>query len=90
MKHPLSEMEPNELYTAMEFIAKEPEKALKVIEILQAIGGGWDFAYYHFDTDVGFWCVCYVDAENEDRTFFMEWNGEDRPFEKANITVAID
>jgi hypothetical protein len=79
----------NETYDEKEFEESNPQAFAKAQRILDALDGEWDFAYYH-DDDGYVYIVVYVDSHNEDRTFSMEWNGDDVPLELALIEVAND
>jgi hypothetical protein len=64
----------------------------KAQEVLPSINGNWDFAQYEAtmigDRKIEY--VCYVDKKNSDRTFTLEWDNKDVPWEEAVITVDTD
>ena len=83
-----------EIYKESEAEIAQPEALDKARKILKALGGDWEFSQLmsHKHPESGFetFDLGYYHSENEDYSFYMEWNNDDVPLEQALISTAVD
>lgn len=80
-----------ECYNENEFKTKHGDLYWKIGNILNGIPGKWVFSQYIVEEyDIIHYHICFGDEDDEDRTFTMEWNNRDTPYEKAHIEVSTD
>ena len=82
-----------ECYDENEFKTNQYNLFWKVWRILHGIPGHLEFSQYLVDEEEDWFItyhICCGDENDEDRTFTMDWDNEDTPYEKAHIEVATD
>lgn len=87
-----------EIYDENEFRSKHNALWRAIWNILNGIPGEWELSQYTVNiyedvigpSNVTYHMIVFNDLNDEDRTFTMDWDNEDIPFEKAHIEVATD